>query len=76
MKDINISNLIEKAKANSKSKAIQKVVPIKKKEVDEVQFSLHIDKKLLKKTKLLALNENSSVKSIFVKALENYLETN
>lgn len=76
MKDINISNLIEKAKANSKSKAIQKVVPIKKKEVDEVQFSLHIDKKLLKKTKLLALNKNSSVKSIFVKALENYLETN
>ena len=76
MKDININNLIEKAKANSKSKAIQKVVPIKKKEVDEVQFSLHIDKKLLKKTKLLALNENSSVKSIFVKALENYLKTN
>jgi len=76
MKDSNINELIEKAKANSTSRAIQKVVPLKKKVVDEVQFSFYLDKKLLKETKLLALNENESVKQIISKALENYLEKN
>ena len=76
MKDNNINDLIEKAKANSNAETIQKVVPIKKKVVDEVQFSFYLNKKVLKKIKLLALNENESIKSIIGKALENYIEKN
>mgnify|MGYP000695855574 FL=1 len=76
MNDNNINDLIEKAKANSNIETIQKVVPIKKKVVDEVQFSFYLNKKVLKKIKLLALNENESIKSIIGKALENYIEKN
>ena len=76
MNDNNINDLIEKAKANSNAETIQKVVPIKKKVVDEVQFSFYLNKKVLKKIKLLALNENESIKSIIGKALENYIEKN
>ena len=76
MKDNKINDLIEKAKANSSAKAIQKVVPLKKKEVDEVQFSFYLDKKLLKEIKLLALDKNESIKAIISNALENYLKIN
>lgn len=74
--DNEIQNLIEKAKSSSTNASVQKVVPVKSKMVNETQFSFYLDKELLKKIKLLALNENESVKSIINQALENYLEKN
>lgn len=67
--------LINKAKASSQSKTIQKVVPIPVKETEEIQFSFYLDKKLLKRIKQEALNQDESIKNVINKALENYLKT-
>jgi hypothetical protein len=72
MKKIDINKLINKAKASNTKKAIQKVVPISI-NIDEIQFSFYIDKILLRKLKLRALNENESIKSIITKSIEMYL---
>ena len=49
MEKQNINDLINKAKSSNQQKAIQKIVPIVTKEIEEVQFSFYIDKELLKK---------------------------
>ena len=74
MEKQNFGDLINKAKANNKTKTIQKVVPIKEKETNEVQFSFYLDKTLLKQLKQRALNEDQSIKNIINKSVENYLK--
>lgn len=71
-----INSLIDDVMASNQRKAIQKVVPVKEKSNSEVQFSFYLEKELLKKIKLQALQEEESIKSIINKALENYLKTN
>ena len=44
MEKQNINDLINKAKSSNQQKAIQKIVPIVTKEIEEVQFSFYIDK--------------------------------
>lgn len=72
----NFNDLIKKAKASNQPKVIQKIVPIPVKESKEVQFSFYLDKNLLKRIKLKALNEEKSIKNIINEALENFLEKN
>lgn len=71
-----INSLIDDVMASNQKKAIQRVVPVKEKTNSEVQFSFYLEKELLKKIKLHALQEEESIKSIINKALENYLKTN
>lgn len=71
-----INSLINDVMASNQKKAIQKVVPVKEKSNSEVQFSFYLEKELLKKIKLQALQEEESIKSIINKALEKYLKTN
>lgn len=72
MENADINDLINRAKASSSNNRIQKVVPIST-NTDEVQFSFYIDKVLLKKLKLRALDEDESLKSIINKSIETYL---
>ena len=76
MEKRNLNELIIKAKKNNQSRVLQKTVPIPIKEIEEVQFSFYLEKKLLKKLKLQALEDETSLKEIINKALENYLKTN
>jgi hypothetical protein len=76
MEKQNLNELIIKAKKNNQSRVLQKTVPIPIKEIEEVQFSFYLEKKLLKKLKLQALEDETSLKEIINKALENYLKTN
>lgn len=75
MEKQNINDLINKAKANNQSKTFQKVMPLDKKEKNEIQFSFYLSKTLLKQIKLRALNEDKSIKSVINSALETYLKT-
>ena len=68
--------------SNKQEETIQKVVPItpskKEKEKNvikekEVQFSFFMEKELLKKMKLKALEEETSIKQLLIKAIKNYL---
>ena len=72
MEKQNISYLINQAKANKQTKTIQKIVPIK--ETNEVQFSFYIEKDLLKKIKLKALNNDTSIKQIITQSIEKYID--
>ena len=76
MEKTDFNKLINKAKASSSNKTIQKVTPVNSKNTDETQFSFYIEKELLKKLKLKALNEDESIKNTITRAIENYLETN
>jgi len=67
------NTLINKAKASCSNKTIQKVIPVNSKTTDETQFSFYIEKELLKKLKLKALQEDTSIKSIVNKSIETYL---
>ena len=67
------NKLINKVKASSSNKTIQKVIPVNSKTTDETQFSFYIEKELLKKLKLKALQEDTSIKSIVNKSIETYL---
>ena len=73
MEKQNINDLINKAKSSNQQKAIQKIVPIVTKEIEEVQFSFYIQKELLKKLKLTALQEDTSMKQIVNDALKESL---
>jgi len=73
MEKQNFNDLINKAKSSNQTKTVQKIVPIEIKE-EEAQFSFYLNKKLLKKLKQQALNEDQSIKNVINKALENYLE--
>lgn len=76
MEDKNISSLIKQAKSSSPKKTVQKIAPLKIKDLEETQFSFYIEKSLLKKLKQCALNNDESIKATITKSIENYLETN
>lgn len=73
MEKQNFNDLINKAKANNQIKTIQKVVPVIVKETEEVQFSFYIEKELLKKLKLKALENETSIKNLINGAISNSL---
>ena len=73
MEKQNINELINKAKLSNQNKTIQKIVPIVLKETEEVQFSFYIEKELLKKIKLKALEKETSIKQIINEAISNSL---
>ena len=72
----NMNELINKAKSSNQSKTIQKIVPVTKKEIEEIQFSFYMEKELLKKLKLKAIQEDTSMKQLVNNAINNYLATN
>ena len=73
MENQNINELINKAKSSNQQKVIQKIVPILNKEVDEVQFSFYIEKELLKKLKMKALQNETSMKLLVNDAIKQFL---
>jgi len=77
MEKTDFSQLINKAKNKSKTSVTQKVVPLdqnkKKENLNEVQFSFYIDKEVLKKLKMKALETESSIKSIINASIIYYL---
>jgi predicted HicB family RNase H-like nuclease len=75
MEKQNFNELISKAKSSNQKKIIQKIVPVSIKET-QVQFSFYIEKELLRKIKMTALNNESSIKTIIINALKNHLKTN
>ncbi len=74
MKKQNINELINKAKSSNQHKTIQKIVPIAIKETEEVQFSFYIEKELLKKLKLKALQEETSIKHLINEAIKQLIK--
>ncbi|WP_179317195.1 hypothetical protein [Winogradskyella undariae] len=74
MEKQNINELISKAKSSGKKKTIQKIVPVISKGVGEVQFSFYIEKELLKKLKLKAIQEDTSMKQLVNNAINNALK--
>ena len=75
MEEQNINELINKAKSANKNKTIQKVVPIKIKDTEEVQFSFYIEKELLKSLKLKALQQDTSMKQLVNDAIKKSLKS-
>jgi predicted HicB family RNase H-like nuclease len=73
MENQNINELINKAKSSNQQKTIQKIVPRITKEIEEVQFSFYIDKELLKKLKMKALQEDTSMKQLVNDAIRDSL---
>ena len=76
MEKQNMNELINKAKSSNQNKTIQKIVPIATKEIEEIQFSFYMEKELLKKLKLKAIQEDTSMKQLVNNAINNYLATN
>jgi len=74
MEKQNFSELINKAKATNTIKTIQKVIPVKKEQSEEVQFSFYIEKKLLKQLKLKAIEEDKSLKLLINESIRSSLE--
>lgn len=72
----NFNDLINKVKSNNQPKTIQKVVPITSKEHEEVQFSFYLEKELLKRIKLKAIEEDKSIKAIINQVLTTYINEN
>ena len=73
MENQNINELINMAKSNNQQIKIQKIVHIVNKEVDEVQFSFYIEKELLKKLKMKALQNETSMKLLVNDAIKQFL---
>lgn len=71
MEKQNINELINKAKSSNQKIAVQKIVPIAIKEIEEVQFSFYLEKELLKKLKFKALQEDTSMKQLVNDAIKN-----
>lgn len=71
MEKQNINDLINKAKSSNQQKTIQKIVPVVAKEIEEVQFSFYLEKVLLKKLKLKALQEETSMKQLVNDAIRD-----
>ncbi|WP_341221996.1 hypothetical protein [Polaribacter atrinae] len=76
MEEQNMNQLINKAKSSNRNKTIQKIVPVTAKEINEVQFSFYIEKELLKKLKLKALQEDTSMKQLVNNAIKKSLKSN
>ena len=74
MEKQNMNELINKAKSSNQNKTIQKIVPITTKGIEEIQFSFYIEKSLLKKLKLNAITENTSMKQLVNNAIKSYLK--
>ena len=74
MEKQNMNELINKAKSSNQSRTIQKIVPITTKGIEEIQFSFYIEKSLLKKLKLNAITENTSMKQLVNNAIKSYLK--
>jgi len=74
MEKQNINELINKAKSSNQHKTIQKVVPVTLKETEEIQFSFYIEKVLLKKLKLKALQEETSIKHLINEAIKQLIK--
>jgi hypothetical protein len=75
MEKQNINELINKAKSSNQNKTMQKIVPVTTKEIEEIQFSFYIEKSLLKKLKLKAIQEDTSMKQIVNNAIKNSLKS-
>lgn len=73
MESESMNDLINKVKSNNQQNKIQKIVPIVTKEIQEVQFSFYIEKELLKKLKLKAFEEDTSMKQLVNNALKELL---
>ena len=73
MEKQNINELINKAKSSNQNKTIQKIVPIVTKEIEEIQFSFYIEKSLLKKLKLTAIQKDTSMKQLVNNAIKDSL---
>ena len=73
MEKQSINDLINKAKSSTQHKTIQKIVPIVEKEIEEIQFSFYIEKELLKKLKMKAATEETSMKHIVNDAIKAFL---
>lgn len=74
MESESMNDLINKVKSNNKQNKIQKIVPVSNKEIEEVQFSFYIEKKLYKKLKLKAFQDEISMKEIVNNAIRNSLD--
>ncbi len=74
MEKSNFGSLLNQAKASKKQKVIQKVVPVKTKDFDEVQFSFYIEKETLKQLKIKAIEEDKSIKILINQGIKNVLE--
>ena len=68
------NKLINKVKNSAQPPSFQKVTSIKEKVNTEVQFSFYIDKTVLKKLKIKAINENVSLKYLINTAIAKNLE--
>lgn len=68
-------NAFDKLKEIKPSTApMQKVVPVKEKKRDsETTYSMWLDKELLKKLKIKAVEEEDNVKNIIERAIRQYL---
>jgi hypothetical protein len=75
MEKQNINELINKAKSSNQGKTIQKIVPVTTKETKEIQFSFYMEKSLLKKLKLKAIQEDTSMKQLVNDAIKNSLKS-
>ena len=73
MEKQNMNELINKAKSSNQNKTIQKIVPIVTKEIEEIQFSFYIEKSLLKKLKLTAIQKDTSMKQLVNNAIKDSL---
>ena len=69
-------NAFDKLKEIKPSTApLQKVVPVKTKKRDnETTYSMWLNKELLKKLKIKAVEENDNVKNIIERAIRQYLK--
>ncbi|MBT2161298.1 hypothetical protein [Zobellia barbeyronii] len=74
MSKTEFNNLIAEARASKPDKSIQKVVPELPIDKNEKQFSFYIDKTVLRKLKIKALEEDRSLKAIINESILNYLK--
>ena len=70
----NINDLINQVKSKNQQNQIQKIVPVSSKEIEELQFSFYLERKLYKKLKLKAFQNEISMKEIVNNALRNSLD--
>lgn len=74
MESESMNDLINKVKSNNQQNQIQKIVPVSKKETEEVQFSFYIEKELYKKLKLKAFEKDITMKEFLHNAIRNSLD--
>lgn len=74
MESKNINDLINQVKSKNHQNQIQKIVPVSKKETEEVQFSFYIEKELYKKLKLKAFEKDITMKEFLHNAIRNSLD--